>query len=45
MGPPAAGKSTTWRMLAKANDKKGLKTHWVDLNPKVTSTSELYGFV
>jgi dynein heavy chain len=45
MGPPAAGKSTTWRMLAKANDKNNNKTTWVDLNPKVTSTNELYGFV
>jgi dynein heavy chain len=23
MGPPASGKSTTWRMLAKAQDKEG----------------------
>jgi dynein heavy chain len=45
MGPPAAGKSTTWRQLAKANDKIGNKTTWVDLNPKVTSTNELYGVV
>jgi dynein heavy chain len=45
MGPPASGKSTTWRMLAKANDKSGNKTTWVDLNPKVTSTNELYGVV
>jgi dynein heavy chain len=45
MGPPAAGKSTSWRMLAKANDKMGNKTTWVDLNPKVTSTNELYGVV
>jgi dynein heavy chain len=45
MGPPASGKSTTWRMLAKANDKSNNKTTWVDLNPKVTSTNELYGVV
>ena len=45
MGPPAAGKSTTWRMLAKANDKSGNKTIWYDLNPKVTSTNELYGVI
>jgi len=45
MGPPGSGKSTTWKMLAKANDKEGNKTMWVDLNPKVTSTNELYGVV
>lgn len=45
MGPPASGKSETWKMLAKAQDKDGKKTTWVDLNPKVTSTNELYGVV
>ena len=45
MGPPCCGKSTTWKILAKANDKEGNKTTWVDLNPKVTSTNELYGVV
>jgi dynein heavy chain len=45
MGPPGAGKSSTWKMLAKAQDKDGKKTTVVDLNPKVTSTNELYGVV
>lgn len=45
MGPPGAGKSSTWKMLAKANDKDGRKTTVEDLNPKVTSTNELYGVV
>lgn len=45
MGPPGAGKSETWKTLAKANDKDGKKTTWIDLNPKVTSTNELYGVV
>jgi len=45
MGPPGAGKSMTWKMLAKAQDKDGKKTTYVDLNPKVTSTNELYGVV
>jgi len=45
MGPPGAGKSETWKMLAKSQDKQGQKTTWVDLNPKVTSTNELYGVV
>jgi dynein heavy chain len=45
MGPPGAGKSSVWKTLAKAQDKDGKKTTWVDLNPKVTSTNELYGVV
>jgi dynein heavy chain len=45
MGPPGCGKSETWKMLAKANDKDNKKTTWIDLNPKVTSTNELYGVV
>jgi len=45
MGPPGAGKSTTWKCLGKAQDKDGKKTTIVDLNPKVTSTNELYGVV
>jgi dynein heavy chain len=45
MGPPGAGKSSTWRTLAKSRDKSGNKTTCVDLNPKVVSTDELYGVV
>mmetsp|Transcript_27570 Transcript_27570/g.19962 ORF Transcript_27570/g.19962 Transcript_27570/m.19962 type:complete len:354 (+) Transcript_27570:4858-5919(+) len=45
MGPPGAGKSNTWKSLAKAQDKDGQKTVFVDLNPKVVSTNELYGVV
>jgi len=45
MGPPGAGKSTTWKTLGKANNKDGKKTTIEDLNPKVTSTNELYGVV
>jgi dynein heavy chain len=45
MGPPGAGKSSVWRTLAKAQDKSGKKTTVADLNPKVTSTDELYGVV
>ena len=45
MGPPGSGKSCTWKTLAKAQDKSGQKTTWVDLNPKVVSTNELYGVV
>jgi dynein heavy chain len=45
MGPPGAGKSSTWRTLAKSRDKSGMKTTCVDLNPKVVSTDELYGVV
>jgi dynein heavy chain len=45
MGPPGAGKSSTWKMLQKANDKAGKKTTLVDLNPKVINSDELYGFI
>jgi len=45
MGPPAAGKSSSWKMLAKAKEKVGQRVTLVDLNPKVTSTNELYGVV
>jgi len=45
MGPPGAGKSSVWKTLAKAQDKSGKKTTVADLNPKVTSTDELYGVV
>ena len=45
MGPPGAGKSSVWKTLAKAQDKSGKKTTLADLNPKVTSTDELYGVV
>lgn len=43
MGPPASGKSTVWKVLAKAQDALGNKTTVVDLNPKSVSTDELYG--
>lgn len=43
MGPPGAGKSSTWKTLAKAQNLSGRKTTLVDLNPKVVSTNELYG--
>lgn len=45
MGPPGAGKSSTWKTLGKAQDKNGAKTTWIDVNPKVVSTNELYGVV
>ncbi|CAG9313552.1 unnamed protein product [Blepharisma stoltei] len=45
MGPPGSGKSTTWKMLVKANDKCGRKTTAVDISPKSISTNELYGHV
>ena len=45
MGPPGAGKSSTWKVLAKSQDKAGQKTTFVDLDPKVVSTRDLYGYV
>lgn len=31
-------------MLAKANDKSGVKTTYVDIDPKVIDTKDLYGY-
>ena len=45
MGNPGSGKSATWKTLAKAQDKDNKKTTFVDLDPKVVSTNELYGVV
>ena len=45
MGPPGAGKSSTWKTLADANTRSGNKTLVTDLNPKVVKTDELYGVV
>jgi len=45
MGPPGAGKSSTWKVLARAMEKMGTKTDWVDMNPKVVSTKDLYGYM
>jgi dynein heavy chain len=45
MGPPGAGKSSSWKILSKAQTFDGKKTTVVDLNPKVVSTNELYGIV
>jgi dynein heavy chain len=45
MGNPGAGKSSTWKTLAKAQDRDNKKTVVVDLDPKVGSTNELYGYV
>ena len=45
MGNPGAGKSSTWKTLAKAQSKAGNKTIYQDINPKVVSTNELYGVV
>jgi len=45
MGPPGAGKSSTWKTLGDANSRSGNKTIVRDLNPKVVKTDELYGVV
>jgi len=44
MGPPGAGKTSTWKMLGKAQDKTQKKTMIVDINPKTVSTRDLYGY-
>ena len=45
MGPPGSGKSSTWKTLAKAQDKIGERTTVVDINPKSVTANELYGYV
>jgi len=35
MGPPGSGKSSVWKILARANDKNKDKTLFVDIDPKV----------
>lgn len=44
MGPAGAGKSSTWQILQKACDKDGKKTIFVDMDPKVVSTRDFYGY-
>ena len=44
MGPPGAGKSSTWKILGKSQDKAGKKTLIIDINPKTVSTRDLYGY-
>lgn len=44
LGNAAVGRTTTWRMLAKANGELGQKTTFQDLDPKVVSTRDLYGY-
>jgi dynein heavy chain len=44
IGPPASGKTTTWNILAKANEKIGQKTTFCDIDPKVVETKDLYGY-
>ena len=44
MGPPGAGKTTTWKILSKANTANNNKTTTQDLDPKTISTRDLYGY-
>jgi len=44
MGPAGAGKTTTWQMLVKANEKDQKKTIFLDMDPKVVSTKDFYGY-
>jgi dynein heavy chain len=47
MGPPGAGKSTTWKMLqaAKSHRYPDKKVKVVDVNPKTMPTEDLYGHI
>jgi len=44
MREPGAGKSVVWKTLARAQDSLGHKTSYIDINPKVVSTRDLYGY-
>ncbi len=44
MGPPATGKTSVWQMLAKSQNAMNIKTKTYDINPKVVSTANLYGY-
>ena len=43
MGNAGAGKTSTWRTLAKAFELAGKKTETKDLNPKSIASDDLYG--
>ncbi|KAG6609263.1 dynein heavy chain [Phytophthora cinnamomi] len=45
MGPPASGKTETWKTLKKAREIMGTPMEVQDLNPKSVSTNELYGYI
>ncbi|KAF0755021.1 hypothetical protein AaE_005103, partial [Aphanomyces astaci] len=45
MGPPASGKTETWKTLRKAREIMGISMEVQDLNPKSVSTNELYGYI
>jgi len=45
MGPAGAGKTSTYKMLIKANEKDGKKMEFVDLDPKVVHSRDLYGYM
>ncbi len=44
LGPPGSGKTSTWKVLAKANERDGRKTTYTDMDPKVVDTKDLYGY-
>lgn len=45
MGPPASGKTETWKTLKKARELMGTPMEVQDLNPKSVNTNELYGYI
>jgi dynein heavy chain, axonemal len=45
MGPAGAGKTSTYKMLIKSNEKGGKKMEYVDLDPKVVHSRDLYGYM
>ena len=45
MGPPGAGKTQTWKTLIKSNEKIQKKIDYVDIDPKVLHSRDLYGYM
>jgi dynein heavy chain len=45
MGPAGAGKTSTYKMWIKSNEKIGKKMEFVDLDPKVVHSRDLYGYM
>jgi dynein heavy chain len=45
MGPAGAGKTQTYKMLIKANERNNRKIDYVDIDPKVVHSRDLYGYM
>lgn len=45
MGSAGSGKTSCWQTLGKAYDSDGKKCNIIDLDPKVVSTRDFYGYI